>query len=268
VRSIIIHKTNAHWETGAKPGPELIARVGSLLGELTAAGVLHAAEGLRPTSEGVRLKFLAGRRSVIDGPFEGGDELPAGFTILRTRSIADAIEWASRQAETLGDVEIDIRPVTEPWDIGLAGRPDDDSTRRYMVLRKASAATEAVEPLAPAPRTQLSRLIAETTRTGVHLATESFRPSARGRRLKNSRNGVSVFDGPFVETTEMIGGYAVIGAQSLAEASRWAERYIDAVGSEEVDVFELEDTWPGSGRPDDRIAEPGSRISDSRVAPC
>jgi hypothetical protein len=78
------------------------------------------------------------------------------------------------------------------------------------------------------------------------MVTESFRPSARGRRYKNSRNGISVFDGPFIETTEMIGGYAMVRAPSLAEAGRWAERYITAVQAEEVDVFELEDPVSGS----------------------
>ncbi len=245
MRFIIIHKTNAHWETGANPSPELVARVGSLLGEVAAAGVLLAAEGLRPSVEGVRLKFSGGERRVIAGPFEAGNELPAGFTILRTGSIAEAIEWASRQARALGDLEIDIRPVTEPWDIGLGTKPDGHSTRRYMVLRKASAATEADEAPSPTQRTQLSRLIEETTRTGAHIVTEALRPSARGRRYKNSRNGISVFDGPFVETTEMIGGYVVVAAPSLAEAGRWAERYIAAVEAGEVDVFELKDSVVG-----------------------
>jgi hypothetical protein len=49
-----MHKTNAHWESGAIPGPELIARVGTLLGEMAQAGVLRGAEGLRASSEGVR----------------------------------------------------------------------------------------------------------------------------------------------------------------------------------------------------------------------
>jgi hypothetical protein len=40
MRFIIMHKTNAHWESGAIPSPELIARVGALLGELAKAGVL------------------------------------------------------------------------------------------------------------------------------------------------------------------------------------------------------------------------------------
>jgi hypothetical protein len=240
VRFLIIHKTNAHWETGANPCPELVDRVGSLLGELAAAGMLLAAEGLRPSVEGVRLKFAGRRRRVIAGPFEAGNELPAGFTILRTESIAEAIEWASRQAQVLGDVEIDIRPVTEAWDIGLGPRPDGDATRRYMVLRKASAATEANGMPSPAQRTQLSRLIEETTRTGAHIVTETLRPSVRGRRYKNSRNGVSVFDGPFIETKELVAGYIVVSAASLDDAGRWAVQYVRAVDAGEPDLRELE----------------------------
>ena len=75
MRFIIMHKTNAHWESGAIPSPELIARVGTLLGELAKAGVLLGAEGLRASSEGVRLRFAAGTRTVINGPFEGDNEL-------------------------------------------------------------------------------------------------------------------------------------------------------------------------------------------------
>jgi hypothetical protein len=243
MRFIIMHKTNAHWESGARPGPGLIARVGTLLGELTRAGVLQGAEGLRASSEGVRLLFSSGTRSVINGPFTGENELPAGFSILRARSIDEAIEWATRQAAILGPealVEIDIRPVTEPWDIGMAPAPEDTSTRRYMVLRKATSATEAGETASSGQRAALSRLIEETTRTGLHVATEAMRPSGRGRRYVNSRDGVSVFDGPFVETKELIGGYVIVSAGSLDEAGQWAARYIEAVAATEVDVRELE----------------------------
>lgn len=236
MRYAIMHKTNAHWEGGAIPGADLIARVGTLLGELASAGILLGAEGLRPTSEGVRIRFSAGRRTLIKGPFPGGRELPAGFSIVRARSLEDAIEWASRAAAVQGDREIDIRPVTEAWDIGMAPRPADVTTRRYMILRKATPATEA--GAAPAAA-DLSRLVEEATGAGMHLVTETMRPSARGRRYRNSINGVSMFDGPFVESKEMIAGYIVVAAQSLADAGRWAMRYIDAVGADEVDVREL-----------------------------
>ena len=240
MRFIIMHKTNTHWEAGAIPSSELIARVGTLLGDLAKAGVLLGGEGLRASSEGVRLRFSGGTRTVVKGPFDSGNELSAGFSIVRVRSLEEAVEWASHQATALGDIEIDIRPVTEPWDIGMEPKPANLGTRRYMVLRKATAATEA--DLAPSgvQRAELARLIEETTRTGVHLVTETMRPSARGRRYKNSRNGISVFDGPFIESKELIGGYVVVSAESLEDAGRWARLYIDAVEGDEVDVRELE----------------------------
>jgi hypothetical protein len=244
MRFIIMHKTNAHWESGAIPTAELIARVGTLLGELAKTGVLLGAEGLRASSEGVRLRFVAGTRTVVKGPFERGNELPAGFSILRVPSLDDAIAWATRQAEVLGavaDLEIDIRPVTEPWDIGMVAAPADVSTRRYMALRKATPATEAGTAPSSAQRAELARLIDETTRSGVHLVTENMRPSGRGRRYKNSRDGVTVHDGPFIETKELIGGYVVVSAASLEEAGRWAGRYLATVEADEVDLRELDD---------------------------
>jgi hypothetical protein len=240
MRFIIMHKTDAHWESGAMPTPELIARVGRMIGALVAAKAFLGGEGLRPSSEGVRLTFRGGKRTIVSGPFERSNELPAGFSIVRTQSIEDAIEWATRQAEALGDVDIDIRPLNEPWDIGVAARPADLNTRRYMAVRKATPATEAGESPSASQRGALDRLIEETTRSGVHLATENLRPSRRGRRYSNSRNGISVYDGPFAETKELIGGYVLISASSLDEAGRWAAQYIEAVEADEADVREVE----------------------------
>ncbi|HEY0876225.1 MAG TPA: YciI family protein [Vicinamibacterales bacterium] len=239
MRFMIAHQTNAHWESGAIPDSALTARVGAFMGELAHAGVLLAAEGLRSSCEGVRLRFSGGQRTITPGPLEPGNELPAGFTILHTSSIDEAIEWAARQAAITGDVEVDIRPVMEPWDVGL-GPPPPEPTRRYMVLRKATAASEAGEQLSRHSRARLSDLIEAATRNGAHVVSERLKPSRRGRRLQNTKDGVVSFDGPFVETKELLGGYAIVSSASLDEASRLAMRYIQTVGAEVVDVRELE----------------------------
>ena len=240
MRCIIMHKTNADWEAGALPCGDLIARVGRLLGDLASAGRLLGAEGLRPSSEGVRIRFDGGTCTVIQGPFERGNELPAGFSIVRTTSLEEAIDWATRHARIAGDIEIDIRPVTEPWDIGMQPRPADLTTRRYMILRKATASTERGDAPSSEASSGLSHLIEETTRGGLHLVTESMRPSRRGRRYSNTSNGISYFDGPFAETKELIGGYVIIACESLDAAWEHAERYLHTVDAEEVDVRELE----------------------------
>ena len=73
-------------------------------------------------------------------------------------------------------------------------------------------------------------MIDETTRSGVHLVTETMRPSRSGRRYRNSRDGVAVYDGPFIESKELIAGYVVVSAPSLEEAGRWAVRYVTPSG--------------------------------------
>jgi len=241
MRFIIMHKTNARWEAGEVPGPELIERVGLLLGDLAQKGVLESGEGLRASSQGVRLRFAEGGRTVTPGPFTGENELPAGFTILRTASPDEAVELASRQAAATGAIEVDVRPVTEAWDIGMVPKPERLATRRYMALRKATAASEAGAAPSAAQRAELARLVDEGRRTGVVLAAAAMRPSARGRRYKNTRDGVRATDGPFAESKELIAGYVIVKADSLDEAGRMAERYIEVVEAGEVDVRELEE---------------------------
>jgi hypothetical protein len=241
MRFILIHKTNARWEAGEKPAPELVARVGALIGDMTQAGVFVDGAGLRASSEGVRLRFAGGGAPVVaKGPFVAGNELPAAFTIVSAPSLDEAVDYATRQARILGDVEIDIRPVTEPWDIGLSPPPAEIRSRRYMLLRKATPATESgAAPTVP-QRDALARL-ESGGRPGVqHLVTETMRPSRRGRRCRNNDGDITVIDGPFTETKELIAGYAIVSAGSLDEAERWARRYLVTVGASEADVRELE----------------------------
>ncbi len=241
MRFKIMHRTNAHWESGASPSAELIARVGALMGTIAKAGALESGEGLRASAEGVRVHFVGGKRTVAKGPFgPSGAELPAGFTIVKARFIDEAVDWASREAEVLGDGEVDIRPVTEPWDIGMGSTPPDLQTRRYMLLRKATAATEAGTAPSSRQRTAMKQLIEDGAKAGTHLVTESMRPSARGRRYKNSSNGISVVDGPFTESKELIGGYVIVVADSLDDVDEWARLYTAIVDTDEVDVRELE----------------------------
>lgn len=240
MRYIIIHRTNAHWETGAIPEPELIHRVEGLIGEMAAAGVLLAGEGLGPSSEGLRLHFEGGVRTIAAGPLRGERELEERFSIIRVASLDAAIDWATRQAAILGDGEFDIRPVHEAWDIGMGTPPEGDPTRRWMVLRKATAATEAGGAATSQSDARLSRLIEESTASGVHLASETMKPSRKGRRYSNSRDGKTFYDGPFAETRELLGGYVIVQAGSLDDACRWAPKYMEAVGVDAVDVRELE----------------------------
>ncbi len=239
MRFMMMHRTNAHWEAGAAPSLELIARVGKLMGAMAEARALVGAEGLRASSQGARLQFEGGKRTVITGPFSASNELPAGFAILRVESIEEAIEWASRFANVMGNVEIDIRPVTEPWDIGISPKPAGLTTRRFMALHKADAASE--DGVAPTPKqmAEMGRLTKEMIRAGVLVTTEGLQPSSKGVRFKFAHGKHTVTDGPFAESKELIAGYVILQARSLQDAMEWAPRYAAAVGCSELDVRPL-----------------------------
>jgi hypothetical protein len=239
MRFIIIHKTNERWEAGEIPGPDLIADVGALIGELKQAGILRAGDGLRASSLGARIRSAAGALSVTAGPFAGRDKMPAGFEVVRAATLDDAVAWASEVGRALGDAEIDVRPVTEAWDIGLGPKPASITSRRFMALRKATPETESTAGLAGAKREALRTLRA--AKGADLLASETMRPSARGRRCKNTIGGMAFTDGPFAESKELIAGFVIIEVPSLDEASRWGARYVTSVHSDEADVLELED---------------------------
>ncbi|WP_434046184.1 MULTISPECIES: YciI family protein [Sorangium] len=238
MRFMIMHRTDAQTEAGALPSPEFIARVGQMVGDLAKTGVLRGGEGLRPSSHGVRLQFAGGRRTVTRGPFGAAKALPAGFAMLRVASLDEAIGWASRFAEVLGDVDIDIRPVTEVWDLGMAPKPEGLTTTRYMMVHSQDAA-EGGAPPTPKQTAELGRLVEEMSRAGVLLATESLQPSAKGARIVSAGGKHTVIDGPFTESKELIAGYVIVDVPSLSDAKDVALRYADFVGDIEMDARAL-----------------------------
>ena len=239
MRFIIMHKTNARWEAGEIPDQGLIADVGALIGDLKRAGILRGVDGLRASSLGARVRCSRGAVAVAPGPFAGRDKMPAGFDVLRAATLDDAVAWACEVGRALDDAEIDVRPVTEPWDLGLGSKPTGVTSRRFMVLRKATSDRESDAGLAPRKREALETLRA--TKGADLLASETMRPSRRGRRCSNTVAGRAFTDGPFAESKELIAGFVVIEVASLDEASRWGARYVISVRSDEADVLELED---------------------------
>ena len=108
---------------GARPSEELLAAMGKFNDELKEAGVLLDLAGLHPSGEGKRVRFSAGNRTVVDGPFGEKDAI-AGYWILQVQSMDEAVEWAERfpfeafsriyPGEYGATGEIEIRQVFEP----------------------------------------------------------------------------------------------------------------------------------------------------------
>lgn len=247
MRFIGMHRTDSATEAGVLPSPELVMAMGKLTEEMAKAGVLRAGEGLHPSSKGVRLNFSGGKRSVTDGPFTESKGLIAGFVIIRVTSMDEAIEWATRFADVVGDVEIDIRPVVEFWDLGFGSKPEGLTTTRYMLAHKGDRNYEAGVLPAPELMTRMDSLMEEMTKAGVFLTAEGIKPSSKGVRLHYSRGKQTVTDGPFTEAKELIAGYAIFEVESLQEAVEWSWRFAEVMGEVEMDLrplFEESDINP------------------------
>lgn len=247
MRYMIMHKTNAHWEGGAKPTPELARRVGEMIGEMQRSGVMVAGEGLGPSSQGARVRLAKGESTLTPGPFGGDGALPARYAFFRAATVDQAAAIASRFGRIFGDVVVDVRPVNEAWDLGFAPKPEGLTTRRYMAVVNASAASEAGAPLTPEQDAALKELSDELGRTGALIGIGHFEPSTKARRLRPAAGASGaaaaavkakrvVLDGPFGETKELIGGFVTVDVPSIEEAVRWAQKYADVVDVEEIDV--------------------------------
>ena len=125
MRCMVIVKATKDSEAGVMPSEKLLTEMGKFNEELVKAGIMLAADGLKPSSKGKRVRFSGDKRTVIDGPFTETKELIAGFWIWQVRSIEEAVEWVKRCPNPmLGESEIEIRPIGEIEDFGPALTPE------------------------------------------------------------------------------------------------------------------------------------------------
>jgi hypothetical protein len=87
---------------------------------------MQAGEGLHPSVKGKRIKFSAGKQTVVDGPFAETKELIAGFWIWKVKSLDDAVTWARRCPDPMPGEEsvLEIREVFEAEDFGVEFTPE------------------------------------------------------------------------------------------------------------------------------------------------
>jgi hypothetical protein len=78
----------------------------------------------------------------------------------------------------------------------------------------------------------MGKLIEEMTRAGVLISTAGLRPTAEGVRVRLQGGRLSTVDGPFTETKDVIGGFAILGAPSMKEAIELTKRFLKVHGDE------------------------------------
>ena len=123
MRFMITVRATKDTEAGVPPEEKLVAAMATYHEELVKAGVLLDANGLRPSSEGFRVRWRAGKQTLVDGPFAETKELIAGYTVIQVKSRAEALEWAKRFPAPFGadkDGEIEVRQLDELDELGAA----------------------------------------------------------------------------------------------------------------------------------------------------
>ena len=234
MRFIIMHKMTEELERGT-PNPAVIAAVGELVGEAVQGGMFLGGEGLKPTSQRTHIKYQDGRRTLTDGPFSEAKELVGGFALLRVRSKEEAIRWCDKFAAAIGDVELFLGPVVEPWDLGLVPKPKNPPLR-FLSLHRLNEQAENEAPPDPALFEKVGALIEEMRSAGVLQATEGLGSTKQGARIHFEGKKRTIIDGPFTESKELVAGYAMLNLPSQAAAIEWAMRFGELVRVHEVEI--------------------------------
>jgi hypothetical protein len=118
MRVMVLVKATEDSEKGFDPSAPKTAETMEAMGrfneELVKAGVLLAADGLKPSSEAKRVAFDGPGRRVVDGPFAETRELVAGYWIWEVKDMDEAVAWVKRCPNPMpGPSEIEIRPILD-----------------------------------------------------------------------------------------------------------------------------------------------------------
>lgn len=123
MRFIVLVKATKLSEQGVMPSEKMLSEMGKFNEELQNAGMLLDGSGLKPSSQGLRVKYSNGKRTFVDGPFTEAKELVAGYWLIQANSLQEVKDWMKRapmdaDPEISPEAEIEIRPLYEFEDFG------------------------------------------------------------------------------------------------------------------------------------------------------
>jgi hypothetical protein len=228
---MVMRRADEATEAGRMPAPAVFEDMGQYHEKLDEAGGVGLALGLRPSSRAVRLKLWPGGESITDGPFTEAKELIAGFTVFEAESKEHAIallkQWPASDADapgrrTAGEVVLELRETGCPGGCAQVPPAAAGEDARYLILLRSDEGTEADRIPPQHMLDALNAFNAEQAAKGRLLAGDGLKASRSGARVRLSGGQASVIDGPFAEAKELIAGFWMIRAGSMADAVAWA----------------------------------------------
>ncbi len=127
---------------------------------------------------------------------------------------------------------------------------------RFIGLLKADKSSEAGEPPSKELMERMGTFMEEITRAGVMIASDGLQPSSKGKRVRLANGKVTITDGPFTESKELVASYALFQVNSIDEAVKWTTRFLQVLGEGECEIRPLFDAhdFPGDSFPPEEQA--------------
>ena len=126
---------------------------------------------------------------------------------------------------------------------------------QFMMIVKATKDSEAGCVPNPELMAAVAKMADEANKRGIMVTAGGLQPSSRGARVRVSGGKTTLIDGPFTETKELVGGYAIFDLESKEEAIQMGTRFMqvhaDILGPSyegELEIRPLMDTPANSGK--------------------
>ena len=212
---MVLEDEEAHASQAPKAMADLIEKHAQFEGSLRGAGQLRDAGRLHPSKEGKRVKREGERVVVTDGPFREEGKALAAYYWVEAPGVDEAATLAAA-CPTLAKDEIDVRPL-------MKGRVDADKEAKpgkifaFAVLGSSPTEEGWVQVMDRIDAETHDRFPAAASLGGIRL-----QPATRGKRVATQEERRAMFDGPFLECKEVIGGLFFLRMTSLDEAVTWA----------------------------------------------
>jgi PhnB protein len=142
MKVMVMVKATSSSEAGKMPQPQLLEDMTKFNEELVKAGIMESGDGLKPSSQGFRIRFSQDKRIVTAGPFTETNEIIAGYWIWNVKSMEEAIEWVKKCPNPMEeDSDIEIRSFYEMDDFAeLApegtARAREEAMQQTLAMRK------------------------------------------------------------------------------------------------------------------------------------
>jgi hypothetical protein len=210
---MVLEDEAAHARESPRAMAELIEQRAAFADGLRGTGELHDAGRLRPSKEGRRVRRRGGELTIEPGPFAGEKAL-AGYLWVSAPTI-DAAARVGLGCPSLPSDELEVRPL-------MKGKvADEQEAKPGKIFAFAVHGKEATEQ---AWVEVMDRIDAETHELAAQAFTGGLRlePPRVGKRIATRGGARALFDGPFLESKEVIGGLFFLRLTSLEEATEWA----------------------------------------------